>query len=257
MRDVNMPSIRSIERSIDVMESFSLKNQPLTIEEIAAITKLPKSTVYRILCTLEKRELILFNEKTLQYQPGVRLLELGLRYGSFFDVKRQGEDILSELYLKTKQTVLMAVHAGERISYIYRRENEEGLKVSSGVGERHYLYGVLGPILLAYLPERQIDQILSQPIPKRTPFTLLDPENIKARLETIRKDAFFFEKDETHVGATGFGVPIFNSVGEVIAAAGIIMPTFHFTEEKLVQYRELLLEASKQISERMGYKPKL
>ncbi|MEH7254081.1 helix-turn-helix domain-containing protein, partial [Neobacillus niacini] len=72
MREVNMGSIRSIERSIDVIESFAAKNKPLTIEEITTITKLPKSTVYRILCTLEKRFLVIFDDKTQKYQPGIR-----------------------------------------------------------------------------------------------------------------------------------------------------------------------------------------
>jgi IclR family transcriptional regulator, KDG regulon repressor len=248
-----MGSIRSIERAIDVIESFATKNKPLTMEEIASYTKLPKSTIYRILCTLEKRHLVIFDDKTLRYQPGIRLLELGIRYTSFFDIKKEAEDTLTLLHLKTNQTVLMAVHAGDQISYIYRRENEEGLKVSSGVSERHYTYGVLGPILLAFLPENQIEHILSKPLPQQVPTLVTDLELLRSRLERIREEKFYFESDETHVGATAFGTPIFGPTGEVIAAAGIIMPTMHFNEEKYNEYRHLLMAASKEISEKMGY----
>jgi IclR family transcriptional regulator, KDG regulon repressor len=253
MRDVNMGTIRSIERSIDVIESFADKNKPLTIEEITSITKLPKSTVYRILCTLEKRHLVIFDDKTLRYQPGIRLLELGIRYTSFFDIKQEAEDTLTLLHLKTNQTILMAVHAGDEISYIYRREYEEGLKVSSGVSERHYFYGVLGPILLAFLPEKQIEHILSKPLPQQSSNLITDLELLRTRIEKIREEKFYFESDETHVGATAFGAPIFGPTGEVIAAAGIIMPTIHFNEEKFMDYRQLLLEATMEISEKRGF----
>jgi IclR family transcriptional regulator, KDG regulon repressor len=253
MRDVNMGSIRSIERSIDVIESFATKNRPLTIEEISSITMLPKSTVYRILCTLEKRLLVIFDDKTQRYQPGIRLLELGIRYSSFFDIKQEAEDILTLLHLKTKQTILMAVHAGDKISYIYRRENEEGLKVSSGVSERHYFYGVLGPILLAFLPEKQIEHILSKPLPPQSTTLITDQDLLKSRLENIRRDKYYFESDETHIGATALGAPIFGPSGDVIAAAAIIMPTMYFNDEKFIEYKKLLLHATKQISEKMGY----
>jgi IclR family transcriptional regulator, KDG regulon repressor len=256
MRDLNMGSIRSIERAIDVIESFASKNKPLTLDEIAAITKLPKSTVYRILCTLEKRQLVIFDTKTQKYQPGIRLLELGIRYTSFFDIKKEAEDTLTLLHLKTEETILMAVHAGEEISYIYRRENEEGLKVSSGVSERHYFYGVLGPILLAFLPETQIEYILSKPLPPHASMLITDQEVLKNRIASIRKEKFYFESDETHIGATAFGAPIYGPTGEVIAAAGIIMPTMHFNDEKYVEYKRLLLNATKEISDRMGYTEK-
>jgi IclR family transcriptional regulator, KDG regulon repressor len=253
MRDVNMGSIRSIERAIDVIESFAIKNKPLTMEEIAAYTKLPKSTVYRILCTLEKRHLVIFDDKNLRYQPGIRLLELGIRYTSFFDIKKEAEDTLTLLHLKTNQTILMAVHAGDQISYIYRRENEEGLKVSSGVSERQYYYGVLGPILLAFLPETQIEHILSKPHLQHSSTKITDLQLLRSRIKQIREEKFYFESDETHVGATAFGAPIFGSTGEVIAAAGIIMPTIHFNDEKYVEYKRLLLNATKQISEKLGF----
>ena len=253
MRDLNMGSIRSVERAIDVIESFAIKNKPLTIEEIASYTKLPKSTVYRILCTLENRQLVIFDDKSLRYQPGIRLLELGIRYTSFFDIKKEAEDTLTLLHLRTKQTILMAVYAGDEISYIYRRENEEGLKVSSGVSERHYFYGVLGPILLAFLPDKQIEYILSKPLPQPSSALITDLELLRNRIAKIRKEKFYFESDETHVGATAFGAPIFGPTGQVIAAAGIIMPTMHFNEEKNIEYRRLLLEATTEISDKMGF----
>jgi IclR family transcriptional regulator, KDG regulon repressor len=253
MREVNMGSIRSIERAIDVIESFAIKNKPLTMEEIAEYTNLPKSTVYRILCTLEKRQLVIFDDKNLRYQPGIRLLELGIRYTSFFDIKKEAEDTLTLLHLETNQTILMAVHAGDQISYIYRRENEEGLKVSSGVSERQYYYGVLGPILLAFLPEKQIELILNKPLLQQSSTKVPDLVTLRSRIEQIRKEKFYFESDETHVGATAFGAPIFGATGEVIAAAGIIMPTMYFNEEKYIEYRSLLLAASTEISKKMGY----
>ncbi|MEH7254383.1 IclR family transcriptional regulator C-terminal domain-containing protein, partial [Neobacillus niacini] len=97
------------------------------------------------------------------------------------------------------------------------------------------------------------EHILTKPLPPQSSMLITDHEKLRSRLENIRRDKFNFESDETHIGATAFGAPIFGPTGEVIAAAGIIMPTMHFTDEKFIEYKRLLLHATKQISEKMGF----
>ncbi len=42
MREINMSSIRAIDRAIDVLEAFTLNKSTLTIEELSQLSKLPK-----------------------------------------------------------------------------------------------------------------------------------------------------------------------------------------------------------------------
>lgn len=255
MREIKIDPIRSIDRAIDILEAFSGDRPALSVDEISKITSLPKSTAYRILCTLERRDLVKFDENSLQYKPGLKLIELGFLFSSLLDLRQESEEILTDLQQKTNQTVLMAVGVESQIAYISRKESTKGLKYSSFVGERRpYLYGVLGPAMLAFLPEKQIENILDQGIPVNSENTITDRDAILKRLEQIRKDQFFIEEEETNIGVTGIGAPIFNSLGEAIAAIGVIGPSIQLAGDQLEQAKVLLIEASKKISGNMGYK---
>lgn len=249
-----MNSIRSIDRAIDILQAFTIDKPILTIDEISKITKIPNSTVYRVLYTLERRGLVQFDEKLLTYKPGLRLLELGVLSSSVLDVRQEAEEILIDLHAKTDQTILMAVVEGDQIIYIYKREKLEGLKFSSLVGQRRpFIYGVLGPVLLAFFSEREIERILDTPIQQRTPYTVTDKDILRQRLMEIREDNYFVESHETNMGVTGIGAPVFGVNGKVIAAIGVIGPEVQL-KEQIAKVKPMLLEAANQISLKMGYR---
>ncbi|MDC3411897.1 IclR family transcriptional regulator [Terrihalobacillus insolitus] len=254
MRDVNINSIRSIDRAVDILQSFSSEVTNLSLDELADKTGIPKSTVYRILCTLERRGLIQFDERSLTYQPGLRLMEFGMLISSVLDITKEAEDLLIDLHKKTNQTILMAIKDGDEINYIYKRENYVGLKFSSTVGERRpYIYGVLGPILLSFSSESQIERILNIPVQKYTTFTQTDTKVIYDRLKKIRKEKVFVETNETNLGVTGIGAPVFGVGSEITAAVGVVGPQVQL-EDQVEQIKPLILDATKQISFRIGYR---
>jgi IclR family KDG regulon transcriptional repressor len=253
VRDVNMGSIRSIDRAIDILQAFSIEKPALTIEEISKITKIPNSTVYRILCTLEKRNLVQFDEKSLHYKPGIGLFQFSSLITSILDAREEAEEFLDELHARTGQTVLMAVRDEEQIIYIYKKERHEGLKFSSFVGQRRpFIYGVLGPVLLSSLPDKQIERMLSLPIEKHTPFTVTDKKIILDRIRKIKEDKIYCESNETHLGVTGIGAPVFGANGEIIAAIGVVGPSVQMDDE-LETVKPLLMETSGKISRKLGY----
>ncbi|GAA4714207.1 IclR family transcriptional regulator [Brevibacillus fulvus] len=253
MREVNMGSIRSIDRAIDVLQAFTIEKPVLTVDEIAKMTKIPHSTVYRILCTLERRRLVQFEEKLTAYKPGLGLMQFSSLISSTFDIRQVAEELLLELHAKTNQTVLMAVEDGDEIIYIYNKETYEGLKFSSVQGQRRpFIYGVLGPVLLAFFSESRIEHILKIPVSRHTPYRVTDKEVIRQRLQQIKQDRIYVESNETNIGVTGIGAPVFGSNGEIIAAIGLIGPAVYM-DNQLDNLKALVAETADKISRKIGY----
>lgn len=258
MRDVNISPIRSIEKAFAVLHAFTVEKPFLTLDELSEYTKIPRSTVYRILCTLEGVGAVKFDPNSSHYKLGLRLFEFMNLLSSTVNITQEAEEILINLNKSTSQTVSMAVKDETEIVYVFGKENNFGLKYSSYVGERRtYMFGVLGPVLLAYESEDQIERILSIPVPKRTPYTMTDRARIHERLNKIKEEHIFVEKDETSIGVTGIGAPIFNAKAEVIAAIGVIGPTVRLVDDELIKAKHLALEAARKISMQMGYHGKI
>lgn len=255
MRDINMNSILTIDRAIDVLQTFTLEKISLTLEEICDKTRIPKNTVTRILYTLEQRGFLQYDQESALYKPGLGLFEFILLQSAVLDVQKEAEEYLIELHNKTKQTVMMALKENnDQIFYVFKKENDEGLKVSSLVGlHRPYLSGVLGPVVLAFLPDREIERILKMPIPQSTPYTVTDPAAIRERLHKIKRDGYFIASNETAIGVTGIGAPIFDMNGEAIAAIGVVGPAIQL-DSRIEDAKQLLLDTSAKISARIGYR---
>ncbi|MGG2199915.1 MULTISPECIES: IclR family transcriptional regulator [Paenibacillus] len=254
MKDIHMNSIRTIDRAIDVLQAFSAKSTALTIEEISKISNIPKNTVYRILYTFERRGLVQFDADALTYHPGLRLLEFSMLKSSTLDVRQEAEPFLEELHSLTNETVLMALPEENEIFYVFKKENEnhEGLKVNTLVGVRRpYLYGVLGQAILAFLPEKQIERVLSIPPQPHTQHTVTDAARIRERLKQIKRERVFVQSNETSLGVTGISAPVFDMNGNVAAAIAIVGPEVHL-HDQLEAMRNLVIETSNKISSKMG-----
>lgn len=251
MRDVAMSSIRAIDRAIDVLQAFTFEKPALTLTEISKVTQIPKNTVYRIMYTLERRGYVQFDQHTVTYKAGLKCIEIGFLLSSVLDVLREAEEHLIDLHAKTRQTVLMAIKGDDYILYVSKKEHPEGLKFSSLVGQRRpFIYGTLGPVLLAYLPDDQIERILQTPVSRHTPYTVTDKQAILQRLLSIRKDGYYMESNETNVGVTGIGTPVFNAKGEAEAAIGIVGPSIQL-DDRIEEAKQLIVEASGKISAQM------
>jgi IclR family KDG regulon transcriptional repressor len=256
MRDVNMNSVRAIDRAIDLLNVFTMEHPELTIDEIVAFSRLPKTTAYRILYTMEQRGLIRYNPETLKYKLGLKLLEYAGVVTTFLDIRQEAEDLLIELQTKAQQTVIMAVPEQETMVYVYKRENPEGLKYASFIGLRRPLsYGVLGQVMLAYLEPVQVERLLQkQPVPKLTEHTVTDPNLLQERLEQIRQEQIYVDREETFIGGIGVGAPVFNDEGKLIAALAIIGPSAQLVEKQLEAAKVMVTAAANQISAKMGYR---
>lgn len=257
MRDININSIRAVDRAIDILNVFTADKPSLNIDEITAASKLAKATAYRILYTLELRGLIHYDPKTLQYKLGLKLLEYAGILTSMLDVRQESEDILIELQMKTQQTVLMAVPEGDSMVYVFKRENPEGLKYSSYLGQRRPIgFGVLGRLITAYLPEEQSERILNQnPVASKTTEGKQDIVKVKQLLQDIRNQGYYVEINETVMGVTGISAPVFNAEGKIIAALGIVGPSVQLADEKLEIAKKMVISTAEQISLRMGHRP--
>lgn len=254
MRDVKVSRIRSVERAIQILNAFTIRRPELSIDQIVELTGLPKATVYRLLYTMEFHGLIRYDATSALYRPGFQLLNYGGILLSTLTIRTEADETLNELQIETRQTVLLGMAEGRSLVYIDTRETYEGLKYSSYIGRpRPLSYGVLGRVLLAFQPPDVIDAVLSEPIAPSTEFTVVEPLQVKSQLETIRKSGQHIEIDQTILGATGVGAPIFNTFNQCIATVGVVGPSVALSGSELDRVVGLVREAALTISRKMGW----
>ena len=248
--------VQAVDRALDILDCFSFQQREWSLSEMVVQTGLNKTTVKRMLSNLCDRGYLKQDPRNKRYQLGMKLLELGGIVFSSINLRRAATSHLDRLREDTGMTVLFAVEREDQLIFIDEREGDGLMRLSSCIGLRRNLhYGVLGMVLMAYMPNERITRILQEhPLEEYTPNSLTDLDAFSLRLAQIRADGYVVEKGEALPGFCGIGAPVRDYNRQVVAAVGIAVPLSpdnHLRGEKKMVQR--VRSAAEAISTDLGY----
>jgi len=247
--------LKSIKRAITILNSIAQEADELGVTELSKKVGWHKSTVHRILVTLEDEGLVAKDQITQKYRLGIKLFELGNLVQEQVEIRKHALPIMKKLAQETEESIdLNIISHGKRVS-IEKIESTHDIRRIIQLGKSLPLYcGGSGKALLAFLPEEEINKILQQE--KLIPFTsntITDPLQLKEHLKEIKKLGYAMSFEERIPGSASIAAPILNFKGEVIASLSISGPINRFTEDKLPRLISLVKNAAREISTSLGY----
>lgn len=258
----NPGSVQAIERGCRILDHLSRGKQNYSIQDLSLDLHLPKPTVHRILSTLRHFGFVVQDEISKQYGLGFRLVELGHTVLDRIDLRKVAEPFLSNLARLAQETVhLVILDQGEgEIVYLDKVEAVEdpkSLRMVSRIGMRNYAHScAVGKILLAYLPDAEVDEIIAQKgLPRLTKNTIVRSGKLKEHLSTVKTQGYAIDDEENEEGIRCIAAPVKNDRGDVLAAISISGPSVRLTEERIHNKLEKqVMKSALQISEKLGYK---
>lgn len=242
-------------KTIRILELFSVDRPQWGVTEISKELRLNKSSVFRILQTLEDRGYVKQNPGDRSYTLTARFLWLGNVVASQMDILRQSKSEVDDLWKKTHGTVVVRVLEGSELITVAVRESPEALRVSHPIGSRvNFNYGAIGKAILAYWPEFETKQFLqANALIKFTSRTITSMASLLEQLEQVRRDGFAFSDEEALQGVRAVGAPIFDMHGKSFAGISLGLPLFRFPKSKVVVLGKLVRQAADRISRNLGY----
>lgn len=248
-------SVRAVERMIDILQVFTFETQELSLAQVCTYAGLPKTTTYRILTTLEKRNLVMQDPMTGKYRLGYEIVKLGNIAQYSNSIQRTAREDMERLSYETQQTCNLYIRDGFERRCIAQVIGTQYVKRYSYLGARYPLYCGAGKLLLAYADEDiQKQYFATTQFERYTEYTITDPELLKRDLTQILRDGYSVTKGERDPMTAMVSAPLYDYTGKVVASITISGPVYLFTDENVTLYREKLLEAAHNISLKLGYK---
>jgi DNA-binding IclR family transcriptional regulator len=257
MTDEPNSTTRSLERALGILCAFNRERQSLTLTQLGEILGLPKATVFRLCATLLKYRFLLYEDGSKRYGLGPKLFELGTVFWSSLSLRRIALPHLMELQAVISKNVSLAILEGDEVLYIDRIQDKRS---SSGFGSevgwrRPPHYGVSGQVLIAFLPDREVDRLLEKsPLKSLTRKSIVNKRHFKEMLRSIREQGFVVEEGTVFDGITGIGAPIKDSMQNVVAALGVTFISSLEDEEGIKRITGEVIRTAQAISGELGHR---
>src|SRR5579864_136028 len=235
--------VQSLDRALEILKL--LGNEPeMRITDLARRLEVHKSTVFRLLATLEEHGLVEQNPSTERYRLGYGLVRLAGSVVAELDLARTARGVLEELALRTGETVNLAILQGDQVVNIDQIAAPNLVVNVNWVGKQTPLHATSnGKVLLAFLPEAERTRLLSQPLVRFTPRTITDVKTLERQLTRVREEGWAFTLEELEIGLNAVAAPVRGTDGQVSAAVSVAGPSYRVTPQRLTELGEMTKEA--------------
>lgn len=242
-----------LKKAAAILNAFSFEDRYPTLSRLAQVTGLPKSTVHRILQTLQQLGWVVTRpDQTYALGPG--LIELGGIARSSLHWRDILAPHLNSLSASVRHAILVATLVDDRLLYVDKRDSHYPLRITTHFGQRRPPhFGAVGKTLLAYLPPLEVDRLLDKyPLERLASQSIVDREELLERLAEIRRKGYALEFSEVLDGVTGVAAPLFGGGPIPVAALGVAVPESLLGPEGLEPLIIQVVNTARQVSQELG-----
>ncbi len=251
--DARTSGVQSIERAIAILKAFSPKREELGVTELSRQLNLHKSTVSRLLASLQREGLVEENPVTRKYRLGMVLVTLGGLVLQRLDVTQAARPLMQALATATQETVILAVKDRDKAVSVAQVPSPQTVKHIGWIGRRDPLHcTAIGKVLLAYSPVAEQEVIISHGLPRYTPDTITDPSLLFQELTQVREQDYAIGREEFELGLNAIAAPIYDHRGEVVAAISISGPAFRLSPDRFPALAGQVKQTARTLSGQLG-----
>lgn len=246
--------VQSINRAFQILEALMDHQKGLRIAELVEILHLNKSTIHRILQTLDAWGYIDKDERTKSYRLGMKVMALSSHYLNGLELKTVALPFLERLQQQTKVFVHLGILDGNEIVYLEKIGPYTHFSMYSQIGRRAPLYSTaLGKAVFSNLDNGHRAEILKnltyEPI---TEHTVRNEVEFLEEIAITKQRGYAIDEQENELEMRCVAVPIFDFTGRVIAAVSASGYINSFPQEKTEQFGNYVTECAKSVSIQMG-----
>lgn len=250
-------TVPALERGLMLLSEFNRARPTLSAPELARRLDIPRSTVFRLLNTLESMGFITRTESGNEYRLGVGVLRLGFEYLASLELTDLGRPVLEKLCQDVQMPCNLVIRDENAIVYIAKASPPTPFATSVNIGTRLPAHGtVLGHVLLSELNLSQLHE--QYPENKLQIFTKHTPHDVQALhdcCQAARKQGYAVSEGFFDPAISTIAVPVFGHNNKIVAAMGANAMAANFDRSKIGRIISRIQEAAEDLSSLLRHSP--
>ncbi|MGE0745226.1 MAG: IclR family transcriptional regulator [Rhodospirillales bacterium] len=249
--------VPALERGLRVLRAFSRERPAIGLADLARELALPKTTVFRIMHTLESMGFVRRLDDGRTFRLGPAVLTLGFEYLAALELPEVARPALEALRDATGASSHLAIRDGAEIVYVSRYASRSALASNINVGSRLAAHASsMGRVLLADLDPAALDALYGDaPLDRYTDQTPTTLAALKEMLTADRRRGFVISRAFYEKGVVSIAAPVRDATGRAVAAINLTGAA-HLVEPGALEttMKDAVLQAAEKISGWLGHR---
>ncbi|MDC0609790.1 IclR family transcriptional regulator [Vibrio sp.] len=225
-----------IARTAKILNILAMHKEGVTITMLARQTDLPRSTVHRLVASLEEEQLVIHHEEGVRLGPAL----LALATAAHTDFVTVARPAIEALGRRTRETIDVSVYRGSYAVSVDQYPSDYELRVVSPIGTAFPINTTAhGKAMLAQLTQEQLYAVLTNGLEQKTQNTITSHVQLIEVIDNIKKRGFAIDSEEHALGVCGLGFAI-NCGHNAIYAVSMGIPALRYYENKDWYLTELM-----------------
>jgi IclR family KDG regulon transcriptional repressor len=242
--------VQSLERAFSILEAVA--ERPAGVTALSSRLDLPKSTVVRLLGSLERVGAV---ERVggRRWQVGPGLAALTQTSSPERSLAALARPELSGLVRSVGEDAGLALPDGYEVLYVEQVECDHPVQVRDWSGTRAPMHAVpSGLVFLAEWPNDALDDYVARGLDRLTAMTVVDPARLRRRLDEVRRKGYAWGREEFAEGINSVAAPVRDTRENVVAAVHVHGPAYRFPAGAEKAVASAVVDAANAVSRRLA-----
>ncbi len=246
-----MSAVQSVERAFAILRC--LAGGPAGVSELADRVDLPKSTVSRLLSTLQELGAVEQSGSGTRYRVGDAMIDIAAGALPGRNLIHVARPHLVELVDAVGEIAGLSVLDGRDVVYLDQVDADNLVQVRDWTGERLPAHSAsAGLVMLAHLPPGDREHYLAGPLAAPVSGATIEADDLRRRLDAIAARGVEWTCEEFVPGISSVAAPVFGAGAEVLAAVHAHGPAYPIPADRAKdRIADLVAETARRISARL------
>jgi DNA-binding IclR family transcriptional regulator len=237
-KTLQLPFIQSLDRGLTILQAVALSKQPVTMDELAKLLEIDRSSAFRLAQTLRRRGFLSSPAGHKDFILGPSMWTLSNQYDWGNMLVKVAHKELKLLASEINETAHLAIRLGKNALFIDSANATHVIAVAGQTGELVPLYCTAhGKALLADADERELRSHFGQkPLPKFTATTITNVRDLAEDCRGIKSRGFARDEAEYREDMRCIAAPIRAQNGFIVGSIGISAPSSRFVKAFYPKY---------------------
>lgn len=242
--------IRAVGRALAIFDAFDNEHLSLSLQEIAERIRMPKTTAFRLVNTLERAGFLIRMDNQ-QYCLSLKVARLGGLVRSTLNIREIARPVMLEVNRQTHETITLNTVMGTDRMVLEVVDTPSPLMSMARLGQHMpLLLGASARVIMAYMEPDELERVLKA----NASVAEIDRPALERELARFRKQGYALSRGQRVPGLTAISVPLFDINGKVRNSLSLTGPSIRVDPIDL-DLAEIMMTAGRDISTRLGASP--